>query len=84
MATIANLTGRPVLVRLNSGTVLHLPPEGRSPELADAEVQDNGEITKLQERLTIALHMGDDAGAGGRGASRPARKPAGAHREGES
>ncbi len=55
MATIKNLTRRPVSLRLNSGTTLHLSPGTTSPQIDDVEVQSNGEMQKLQDRRVIEL-----------------------------
>jgi hypothetical protein len=55
MATIKNLTRRPVSLRLNSGTTLHLSPGTTSPKIDDVEVQSNAEMQKLQDRRVIEL-----------------------------
>lgn len=53
---IKNLTNRPVLLRLNSGQTLHLPPRIFSNEIMDVEVANNVKVKKLQEQFVIALH----------------------------
>lgn len=55
MATIKNLTRRPVSLRLNSGMTLHLSPGTTSPKIDDVEVQSNAEMQKLQDRRIIEL-----------------------------
>ncbi len=52
---IKNLTSRPVLMRLNSGTSLHLSPGATSSEIVDHEVSNNEKVIKLQGRHIIAL-----------------------------
>ena len=69
---ITNLTQRPVLMRLNSGTSLHLSPGARSSKIVDAEVSNNEKVKKLQERHIIAM----DASPA-RVQKAPARKRAG-------
>lgn len=54
--TIENLTNRPVLLRLNSGTTLHLAPRATSSELMDVEVNQNDKVKKLEDRHVIARH----------------------------
>ena len=55
MATIKNLTRRPVSLRLNSGTTLHLSPGATSPQIDEVEMQSNAEVQKLQDRCVIEL-----------------------------
>jgi hypothetical protein len=54
---IENLTNALVLVRCNSGTMLHLAPRKKSEELMDVEVKDNPKVQKLQDQHVIALHQ---------------------------
>lgn len=55
---IENLTDRPVLLRLNSGQTLHLPPRETSSEIRDSEVNDNDKVKKLKEKLNvISMHQ---------------------------
>ena len=52
---IVNRTKRLVLLRLNSGTMLHLPPRTISSELMDVEVNGNRKVQKLMDLHVIAL-----------------------------
>ncbi len=52
---IKNLTNRPVLLRLNSGSTLHIAPRQISGECADGDIQNNPMVEKLQQRLVISL-----------------------------
>jgi hypothetical protein len=54
--TIENLTNWLKSLRLNSGTVLHIPPRATSQAIAGVEVQDNPEVDKLLRQSAIALH----------------------------
>lgn len=53
---IENLTAWMRSLRLNSGTVLHLPPRTTSEELPAVEVKSNAEVAKLQKRGAISVH----------------------------
>ncbi|MBD1836279.1 hypothetical protein H6F61_27255 [Cyanobacteria bacterium FACHB-472] len=53
---IENLTNWMRSLRLNSGTVLHLPPRTISPAIAAVEIQGNTEVDKLLQRCAIAVH----------------------------
>jgi hypothetical protein len=53
---IENLTNRPVFLRLNSGSTLHLTPRATSSEIRDVEVNKNTKAQKLLARRVIALH----------------------------
>jgi hypothetical protein len=78
MITIENLTGRPVSLRLNSGTILHLQPRMITPEIVDVEIQSNAEMQKLLDRRVIALHEPAASAAGeetATAAERSAGKP---------
>ena len=68
MPTFQNLTGRPVLIRCNSGKTLHLPPRATSKAVPEAEVANNPKVEKLIKRRVIAKP------SGGAGAKGPARK----------
>jgi hypothetical protein len=52
---VRNLTHRPVLIRLNSGTTLHIAPAACSDEVADGERVRNAKIEKLLKRRVISL-----------------------------
>jgi hypothetical protein len=54
---IENLTSALVLVRCNSGTMLHLAPRKKSEEILDVEVKDNPKVQKLQDQHVIALYQ---------------------------
>jgi hypothetical protein len=54
---IENLSDWLTSLRLNSGTVLHLPPRATSQELPGVEVQSNADVTKLLERGAISVHQ---------------------------
>jgi hypothetical protein len=54
--SIENLTDWLRSLRLNSGTVLHLPPRETSQAIAGVEVQNNAEVEKLVGRHAIAIH----------------------------
>jgi hypothetical protein len=43
-------------LRLNSGTVLHIPPHATSEAIASVEVQDNTEVDKLLQQCSICVH----------------------------
>lgn len=51
---VENLTGRQVLIRLNSGQTLFLEPGGRSGEIPAEEMSDNTMVDKLLNRHIIA------------------------------
>lgn len=53
---IENLTHWLRSLRLNSGTVLHIPPHATSQVLAAVEIQGNTEVDKLVGRCAIAVH----------------------------
>lgn len=53
---IQNRTNGLVLLRLNSGDMLHLAPRITSAEIMDAEVTGNPKVQKLLDRQVIALH----------------------------
>lgn len=53
---IENLTNCLRSIRLNSGTVLHIPPRSTTQEISHIEVQDNTEIGKLLRKCSIAVH----------------------------
>jgi hypothetical protein len=55
MPFIKNLTLRPIIVPLNSGTNLRLSPEELSSDIPDVELKDNTIIDKLQRQRTIAV-----------------------------
>lgn len=54
--TIENLTNYLRSIRLNSGTVLHIPPRSTIQKIACVEVQDNSEVEKLLRQCVIAVH----------------------------
>ena len=54
--TYENLTGRQVLIRLNSGQTLFIEPGGCSGEIPGDEVDDNAMVDKLLNRHIIAAH----------------------------
>jgi hypothetical protein len=51
---IENLTARPVLLRFNSGRILHLGSRATSEEILKVELSNK--IEKLEKRNVIALH----------------------------
>jgi hypothetical protein len=53
---IENLSNWLKSLRLNSGTVLHIPPHATSGAIAGVEVQDNTEVDKLLRQCSIAVH----------------------------
>ena len=55
--TIENLTNRPVLLRCNSGSTLHIAPKTVSPELPDVEIQGNAKVEKLKGLNAIAVQV---------------------------
>jgi hypothetical protein len=59
--TIENLTNWLKSLKLNSGTVLHIPPRSTSQAIAGVEVQDNTEVDKLLRQCSIAVHEIDPA-----------------------
>ena len=66
---IENMTNRPVLLRLNSGTTLHLAPLSTSSEIMDDEVVNNAKVQKLLDRRVIDQHE-----AGKKAISKPPEK----------
>ena len=50
-----NLTIRPVLLRLNSGSTLHIAPRQMSGECTDGDVRNNDMIQKLLERRVLSI-----------------------------
>jgi hypothetical protein len=53
--TIRNLTLRPVIVPLNSGTNLRLSPGQVSVDVPDVELKENPKVDKLLVRRAIAV-----------------------------
>ncbi len=53
-ATLKNLTNYTILVRLNSGIEIHLPPKG-TKTVADKEVAGNGLIQQLVEQKKLLI-----------------------------
>jgi hypothetical protein len=53
---LTNLTGRQVLIRLNSGQTLFIEPGGRSGEIPGDEISDNTMVDKLLSRHIIAVN----------------------------
>jgi len=53
--TIRNLTPRPVIVPLNSGTNLRLSPGEVSGDVQDVELKENPKVDKLLHRRAIAV-----------------------------
>lgn len=53
---IENLSNWLKSLRLNSGTVLHIPPHATSEAIVGVEVQDNTEVAKLLRQCSIAVH----------------------------
>ncbi len=49
-----NLTNRPVLLRLNSGSTLHIAPRQVSAECMDGDVQNNQMLQKLLGRRVLS------------------------------
>jgi hypothetical protein len=62
MVKLENLTGRLVSVRLNSGRTLHLQPRMLSDAVSEAQVTNNSDVEKLQERQIIAVRPGEERG----------------------
>lgn len=54
--TFENLTHRQVILRLNSGKTLFIPPGKLSDPLPVEEVSDNTTVDKLLDRRIIAMH----------------------------
>ncbi len=52
---IKNLTNRPVLLRLNSGSTLHIAPRQMSGECTDGDVRNNHMIQKLLDRRVLSM-----------------------------
>lgn len=53
---IENLTMQTVVLRLNSGQTLHIPPRSTSAEIADVEVLKNKKVDKLEEQHILKKH----------------------------
>jgi hypothetical protein len=45
--TLTNQTKQLLIITLNSGTTLHLPPSGSSAPVEELEINDNAKIAKL-------------------------------------
>jgi hypothetical protein len=58
---IRNLTLRPIIVPLNSGTNLRLSPGGVSGDIADVELKDNGKIDKLLQQRAVVVQSQTEA-----------------------
>ena len=67
---------KPLALALNSGHSLLLAPGGQSPELRDAEVENNPKVRKLIESQCIAVHQTGkkERAAGGAQEARRAKK----------
>ena len=52
---IKNLSSRPVIVPLNSGTHLRLSPGETLHDVHDVEMKDNAKINKLLQQRAIAV-----------------------------
>jgi hypothetical protein len=52
---IANLSNRPVVVRLNTGRTLHLAPRAESEEVHESEVSGNQKLRKLSAHRLIEV-----------------------------
>jgi hypothetical protein len=52
---ITNLTNRPVIFSLSSGTTLHLSPRATSSDLPDVEIKNNAKVEKLQRQFIISV-----------------------------
>ena len=70
---LTNLTGRQVLIRLNSGQTLFIEPGGRSGEIPGGEIGDNTMVDKLLSRHIIAVNP-VEAPQGNSPASSPGKK----------
>lgn len=51
--TIKNLTGRPVLLRLNSGQTRHLDGNEEWSQVLAADVRDNARLQRLADKGVI-------------------------------
>ena len=54
---IKNLTNRPVLLRLNSGQTLHLPPDFLSNEINESLINNNAKVKKLEDGHIILIQQ---------------------------
>jgi len=52
---IKNLTSRPLLISLSSGTTLRLSPGQTSGKLQEADIRNNPKIDKLHEQQMIEV-----------------------------
>lgn len=57
MNKIVNLTGRLVILRLNSGETLFIDPGTTSTGIPDVELRKNTMIKKLRDRGVINVHQ---------------------------
>ena len=53
--TITNQTRQLLIVTLNSGASVHLPPGGTSSRLEDLEIADNPKIAKLAAARVVSI-----------------------------
>jgi hypothetical protein len=67
--TIKNLTGRPVLVRLNSGQTRHLEGEEEWSEVLAVDVKDNARLQRLATKGVIRIGDPRDPKSGAERAS---------------
>lgn len=55
MHDVKNLTKQVLLLRLNSGAEVNIPPLGRLPRVVDSELRDNRMLRKLKELKQIEI-----------------------------
>ena len=53
---ITNLSNRPLVLTLSTGSTLHLAPRATSAELTDVEVKNNAKLDKLKDQFVISIH----------------------------
>jgi hypothetical protein len=53
--TLTNQTKQLLIITLNSGTTLHLPPNGSSTPVEEVEINDNAKIAKLLNAGTVRI-----------------------------
>lgn len=56
MPQYKNCTNRPVLLRLNSGSTMHIAPNQVSGECTEGDVRNNPIIQKLLDRRVLSVH----------------------------
>lgn len=82
--SFTNVSGGPVLLRLNSGVTLHLAPGEVSRELEGADVLGNARLEPLLQRRLLHLEEVPGSSTGRRPSSRSASRSKRTKRDADS